>query len=285
MAVTVNIPLENPETNKPWKNGDEWLTAGRTFTYGPNGWTEKDYNSKSSSASKGSTSSKGSGQPATQEEIDQQLRDAANSVASSKTGLPEGVGRSDAYDLTTQPAYILTNMDPKTRDPLLKELYLRGAYGNQKIGNGASDSDINAFQAYLRFSNYKEVHWENALGIFKRQFPINPSLQAGGGTSKPPKQVTNPDDLKAVFKKASQDLLGRAVDDNIAEQFVKSFQNQQVQQQTQMDSKSGGVVVQAPDAGVAAKKVIEQKYGQEVRVQKATNFGNIMDQMIKGLAR
>ena len=66
---------------------------------------------------------------------------------------------------------------------------------------------------------------------------------------------------------------------------MSTFQNQQVQQQAQVASKSGGVVVQAPDAGVSAQKMIEQKYGQEVRVQNAANFGNIMDQMIKGLAR
>lgn len=280
MAVTVTIPLEDPKTGKPWKNGDSWTSAGKTFTYGPKGWTEK-----KSSSSKGSSDSKSDGQPLTQEELEQQIRDAAGAVASSKTGLPVGVGRSDAYDLTTQPAYILSTLPPATRDPLLKELYLRGTYEGQKMGNGLSDADINAFQRYLRYSNFKEVPWEKALALFKRDFPVNPSLQAGGGGRKAPKQVTNPADLKAVFKKASQDLLGRAIDDNIAEQFVQSFQNQQVQQQTQLDTQSGGVVVQAPDAGVAAQSMIEKKFGQEVRVQKAVDFGNIMDQMIKGLAR
>jgi hypothetical protein len=40
-----------------------------------------------------------------------------------------------------------------------------------------------------------------------------------------------------------------------------------------------------PDAGVSAEKMIERQFGQEVRVQNAVNFGGIMDQMIKGLAR
>jgi hypothetical protein len=52
-----------------------------------------------------------------------------------------------------------------------------------------------------------------------------------------------------------------------------------------MATQSGGVVTQTPDAGVSAEKMIESQFGEEVRVQNAANFGNIMDQMIKGLAR
>jgi hypothetical protein len=165
---------------------------------------------------------------------------------------------------------------------------LRDGYGGSKRGNGLSSADISAFQDYLRYANIRGVDYEKALYLYKDDNPINPYLQAGGGGGggrKAPRQVTNPDDLKAVFKKASQDLLGRAIDDNVAEQFVQSFQNQQIQQQTQMDTQSGGVVAQAPDAGVAAEKMIERKFGEEVRVQNAVNFGGIMDQMIKGLAR
>jgi hypothetical protein len=222
----------------------------------------------------------------TPEQIIKRLEKDALIVASGKTGLPEGMATESSYDLTTEPAYILTTMDPLKREEILQELYLRDGYQGQKRGNGTSDADIRAFSDYLRYSNIRQVDYEKALALYKGDNPINPYLQSGGGSGrKAPKQVTNPADLKAVFKKASQDLLGRAIDDNVAEQFVQSFQNQQIRQQTQMDTQSGGVVTQTPDAGVSAEKMIEQKFGEEVRVQNAANFGNIMDQMIKGLAR
>ena len=306
MAGEITIPAKNPNDGQAWLTGDTVVKAGVTFTRQRDGsWTspvavtltrdsEGNFKGKltteqqkASSTGSSSTASTADGAASTPAQIEAKLRDEALIVSSSNTGLPEGMATSTSYDLTTQPAYILTTMDPKKREEILRELYLRGGYGGSKRGNGLSDADINAFQSYLRYANIRGVDFEKALYLYKDDNPINPYLQAGGGGGgrKAPKQVTNPADLKAVFKKASQDLLGRAIDDNVAEQFVQSFQNQQIQQQTQLATQSGGVVAQAPDAGVAAEKMIERKFGEEVRVQNAVNFGGIMDKMIKGLAR
>lgn len=306
MAGEITIPAKNPNDGQAWLTGDTVVRAGVTFTRQRDGsWKApiavtltKDSNGgykgkltteqqKASSTGSPSTTSNADGAALTPAQIEAKLRDEALIVSSSNTGLPEGMATSTSYDLTTQPRYILTTMDPRKREEILRELYLRGGYQGQKRGNGISNSDISAFQDYLNYANIRGVDYEKAIYLYKDDNPINPYLQAGGGGGgrKAPKQVTNPADLKAVFKKASQDLLGRAIDDNVAEQFVQSFQNQQIQQQTQLATQSGGVVVQAPDAGVAAEKMIERQFGQEVRVQNAVNFGGIMDQMIKGLAR
>jgi hypothetical protein len=299
MAGEITIPPKNQETGKDWQTGDTVVRAGVTFirmsdkTWKAPGVTltkTKDggYTGKLTPAQQkqSPTDDNPAGVAETPEEIIKRLEEDALIVASGKTGLPEGMATASSYDLTTEPAYILTTMDPLKREEILQELYLRDGYQGQKRGNGTSDADIRAFSNYLRYSNIKQVDYEKALALYKGDNPVNPYLQAGGGSGrKAPKQVTNPADLKAVFKKASQDLLGRAIDDNVAEQFVQSFQNQQIQQQTQLETQSGGVVAQAPDAGVAAEKMIERKFGEEVRVQNAVNFGGIMDQMIKGLAR
>lgn len=299
MAGEITIPPKNQETGEDWQTGDTVVRAGVTFIRMPNktwkapGVTLKKtsdggYTGKLTPAQqkKTPTDDNPAGMVETPEQIIKRLEEDALIVSSNKTGLPEGMATANSYDLTTQPAYILTTMEPKEREEILQELYLRGGYQGQKRGNGTSDADIRAFGDYLRYSNIMQVDYEKALSLYKDQNPINPYLQAGGGGGrKAPRQVTNPADLKAVFKKASQDLLGRAIDDNVAEQFVQSFQNQQLQQQTRLEAQSGGVVAQAPDAGVAAEKMIEQKFGEEVRVQNAVNFGGIMDQMIKGLAR
>lgn len=306
MAGEITIPAKNPNDGTSWETGDTVVKAGVTFTRQSNGtWkapvavtltrdSEGNFTGKltpeqqkAPSAGSSSTASTADGEALTPAQIEQKLRDEALIVSSSNTGLPEGMATSSSYDLTTQPRYILTTMEPRKREEILRELYLRGGYQGQKRGNGISNSDISAFQDYLNYANIMGVDYEKALYLYKDQNPVNPYLQAGGGGGgrKAPRQVTNPADLKAVFKKASQDLLGRAIDDNVAEQFVQSFQNQQLQQQTQLETQSGGVVAQAPDAGVAAEKMIERRFGEEVRVQNAVNFGGIMDQMIKGLAR
>lgn len=199
------------------------------------------------------------------------------------TGLPPGIS-GGIYDLDTSPQYILNSMRPDTRDKILRTLFERDQYGGSKMGNGIDSADVSAFRDLLYYANVQNKTYDQALELYKNQFPVKSSILAGSG-KRAPKQVSNPDDLKAVFKKASMDLLGRTVDDNVANQFVQSFQNQQVQQQTQLAARSGGVVTQAPDAGVSAEKMIERKFGEEVRVQNAVNFGSIMDQMIKGLAR
>lgn len=306
MAGEITIPAKNPNDGTSWETGDTVVKSGVRFTRQSNGtWSspvavtltrdsEGNFTGKltpeqqkAPSAGSSSTASTADGEALTPAQIEQKLRDEALIVSSSNTGLPEGMATSSSYDLTTQPRYILTTMEPRKREEILRELYLRGGYQGQKRGNGISNSDISAFQDYLNYANIMGVNYEKAFYLYKDQNPVNPYLQAGGGGGgrKAPRQVTNPDDLKAVFKKASQDLLGRAIDDNVAEQFVQSFQNQQLQQQTQLETQSGGVVAQAPDAGVAAEKMIERKFGEEVRVQNAANLGNIMDKMIKGLAR
>ena len=188
------------------------------------------------------------------------------------------------YNPSEESQFILQQLTPKRRDDLLRIIYERGGYGGSKMGNGLGNADISAFANLLYFSNIEGKSWDKSLAVYQKTFPVKGSLLAGSGT-RAPKQVTNPDDLKIVFRKAAQDLLGRAVDDKAAEQFVQSFQKQQVEAQTAAQTQPGGVVAQAPDAGVSAEKMIEQKFGGEVRVQQAADLGNIMDQMIKGLAR
>lgn len=220
---------------------------------------------------------------ATSNKYDTVQSDGSVNTGTVDTGLPPGV-KGGIYDLGTAPRYLLNKMKPDFRDQILKTLYERGQYSGSKMGNGIEGSDVAAFTEFLAYANSLNMTYERALTVYKSTFPPKASVIAGSGT-RAPKQVSSPDDLKAVFKKASMDLLGRAVDDNVANQFVQSFQNQQIASQTKMATQSGGVVTQTPDAGVSAEKMIGSQFGEEVRVQNAANFGNIMDEMIKGLAR
>ena len=264
------IPAKNPKTKKDWQRGDtyqvfdETAKMGVVYQLGVDGWEAKPTS-----------------------EAAQRIIDAAveSTVTSSKTGIPVGQPTTkDAYDLTIEPQYRLYKLTPQVRDKILKELYVRGQYGSSKMQNGTGPADISAFGDLLYYANSKGKSWEQAFELYKKEFPIKTSLSAGV-SRRAPRQVSSPDDLKAVFKKASQELLGMTPDSKLADHFVSTFQNQQIEAQNKLATQSGGTVAQAPDAGVVAEKMITQQYGGEVRVQRATNFGNIMDQMIKGLAR
>ena len=188
------------------------------------------------------------------------------------------------YDPTADANFLLSTMNPKTRDDVLQILYEHGQYGGSKRGNGIQSQDINAFADLLYYSNAKGVPWNEALVPYKKDFSKDPSLVPGSGR-RAPIQVTNTNDIKAVFKKTAQSLLGRTVDDKIADSFVSMIQAQERAQAEQVNTQSGGVVQQTPDVAVMAQKTIEDKFAVEQRVQNAANAASIIDRMVKGLAR
>ena len=93
-------------------------------------------------------------------------------------------------------------------------------------------------------------------------------------------QVSNPDDLKAVFRKAAQELLGRNLQDGDLNKLVETFQMQE--KQYQQKAAGGGVAVQAPSATTFATQAIEQDFGAEVNTQKMDNIFGAIDQALSG---
>ena len=188
------------------------------------------------------------------------------------------------YDPNNDANLILSTMTPKRRDQVQQILYERGQYGGSKRGNGLNSQDISAFADLLYYANAKGKPWDQSLGLYMKEFATRTDLVPGTGR-RAPVQVTNSDDIKTVFKKTAQSLLGRDVDDKIAEAFAASIQAQQVAQQRQFDTQSGGMVEQPADIATMAEQKIEDRFGQEVRVQNAANAANIIDNLVKGLAR
>lgn len=180
--------------------------------------------------------------------------------------------------------FILSTMNPKQRDDALKILYERGQYGGAQRGNGLNNQDVAAFADLLYFSNALGKPWDQSLVEYKKTFPVKSTIVPGSGR-RAPIQVSNTDDIKKVFKNAAQQLLGRAVDEKIADSFVSMIQAQERARQEQYQMQSGGVVQQSPDVGTLATKQIEEKFALEQRVQSAANAAGIIDNLVKGLAR
>lgn len=93
-------------------------------------------------------------------------------------------------------------------------------------------------------------------------------------------QLSNPADLKAVFKKAAQDSLGRNLEEGDLNRLVESYQAQQLQYQKSVST--GGTTVQAPNAETFATTSIEKDFGDEVNIQKMDNIFSSIDKALSG---
>lgn len=180
--------------------------------------------------------------------------------------------------------FLLTNMTPKQRENTLKILFERGQYAGAQRGNGFNTQDIGAMADLLYYANALGIPWDQAIVQYQKDFPVKTTLVPGSGR-RAPIQVSNTDDIKKVFKQAAQNLLGRAVDDKIADAFVGMVQAQQRAQQEQYQAQSGGVVQETANVATLAEQQIQSKFEVEQRVQSAANAAGIIDRLVKGLAR
>jgi hypothetical protein len=103
----------------------------------------------------------------------------------------------------------------------------------------------------------------------------NPTVATTSSASLPSYQLSNPADLKTVFKKAAQDSLGHNLADGDLNRLVETYQAQQLQYQKQVSA--GGTTVQAPNAETFATKNIAQDFGAEVNTRKLSDIFGVID--------
>lgn len=101
----------------------------------------------------------------------------------------------------------------------------------------------------------------------------------GGSTSLRAYQVTNADDLKAVFRQTAQSLLGRNLGEGDLNAFVAAFQQEQTRYQQQAQT-GGGMVAQSPTAETFAQTNIQKDFGQEVDTRKMDRLFSIFDKVV-----
>ena len=92
--------------------------------------------------------------------------------------------------------------------------------------------------------------------------------------------MSNPDDLKAVFKKAAQEMLGRNLQDGDLNSLVQAFQQQEVAYQKK--AALGGEVTTTPTPATFAARNIEKDFGKEVNLQKMENIYKSNEQALTG---
>lgn len=178
------------------------------------------------------------------------------------------------YDVNTDRNVILQQMNPKLRTQVLNGLALR--VSGYKPGNGLEDKDKAVFGDLLVYANVAGKPWSEAYAEYVQKVPVVQKVSKA-----PLIRVTSADDVKAVFRKTAQDLLGRDVGDAAAATFADMYQKLQIG--TAQKMQGGGVVVQEPDASVLAEKQIEKQFGAQTQAYRAMQFMSIMDDAIKKL--
>ena len=187
---------------------------------------------------------------------------------------PDGTTSYTYYNPTLDANVILQSMSPELRNGILKELAKKDP--NYKPGNGRSDADINKFADVLLFGNVAGLPWDQAYQQYLKTVPDSMSTKKA-----PSIRITSPDDLRVVFRKTAEDLLGRQVSGMEADQFIKTYNQMEVA--TGMKQDAGGTYTAEASPGTIAEKRIKKQFGQEAQAFKASGFASIMDNMIKQL--
>jgi hypothetical protein len=196
----------------------------------------------------------------------------------------------DENGIVTRPQYDLNALtDANTilleliKDPTQYKYYTnllqtRGYYGNSKPSTNRVDSvDRSAMAEFLNnVANANGVTYKTAFQILEG----TPQLQSSGKKA-PSVQVTSPDDLKVVFRKASTDLLGYEIDDATAQKFAKTYQQMEIAEAQKQAA--GGVFTSAASPSTVAEQQILQQFQPEAQSFATGNLAAIMDQSIKAL--
>ena len=107
----------------------------------------------------------------------------------------------------------------------------------------------------------------------------NPLPISSSETGLPAFKLTNPIDLKTIFNKTSQSVVGRQLDEADLNKLVTTYQAAELDYQKGKTAKAGAVVM-APDAGAfAAKKILEENPTEASATSHADYIGALSKMM------
>ena len=187
-------------------------------------------------------------------------------------GMPEGPPRSRKWQggfrgfqdapsvatgsrMTTSPRYWTddewqpSRWSPERIATLQRDLASAGLIGkNDRITFGVWDpKSASAFRELLGYANSTGLPWENALDLYAS----TPEMDGGQERQPLMTRLSNPADLRSIFKEAATKYAGEAPDDEV-EKMVAAYQAQEasVQQTAYGMQETGGTVTEqaSPDA-------------------------------------
>ncbi len=149
-------------------------------------------------------------------------------------------------------------------------LYSVGAYGKSKPSKtGFNSTDLSAVRQAMYTANAEGVTLDVAVGLMASKYG---GSAAGAGTRI---RTTPKQDVSAVFRKVSGELLGRRLSDAEINKFVKAYNRMETTEAM------GGAI--APSVEGAAIAQIEARQPEEASAMGLLQLTNIIDDSIKGL--
>jgi hypothetical protein len=164
----------------------------------------------------------------------------------------------------------LARLSTADRRAYLNRLQAVGAYGNSSPSRtGFNSTDFSAMREAMLYANHKGVTLDVALTMMSAE------LGTSGGMGGQRIRTTPKQDLQAVFRQVSGQILGRRLSDSEVEKFVKAYN------QKEISEAYGGEA--APQADVAAMAQIESAVPEEAGAVGMLKLSNVIDSAIKEL--
>jgi hypothetical protein len=178
---------------------------------------------------------------------------------------------------------------PEQRADIQRVLHGMGLYGDAKIKLGSwTAKDQAVYAELLASANEEGLTWYEMLAQWKRRPPedlLAEIEEAGGGTKRPPIQVTNPLDIMQTAKAVSQGLIG-AVDRGFVEGTVSPYQGVETASQNAAyslgEAGSGGTYASPPSVEAFAEDRLRRTDPIEVDGYQFVNQFESFMQMLGG---
>jgi hypothetical protein len=165
----------------------------------------------------------------------------------------------------------LAKLSTADRRAYLNALQAVGAYGNSAPSRtGFNSTDFSAMREAMLYANHKGVTLDVAITMMGAELGGGGAMGGGQRVRTTPKQ-----DLQAVFRQVSGNVLGRRLSDSEVEKFVKAYNRQEVSAAT------GGAEVAS--AEVAAMEQVEAAAPEEAGAMGVLKLSNVIDSAIKEL--
>lgn len=163
---------------------------------------------------------------------------------------------------------------PAERRAFLNSLAAVGVYGNSRPSStGFSTRDLGAVKQAMLYANANGV----TLGVAARLMAVDPQIQkqiaAGGAGTRI--RTTPRDDLRAVFRQATGQVLGRQLSDAEIDKFIRSYN------QAEVAEARGGAA--APSVQTAALQAAEAAAPDEAAAMGALQLTQLMENALKEL--
>jgi hypothetical protein len=164
----------------------------------------------------------------------------------------------------------LAKLSTADRRAYLNALQAVGAYGNSAPSRtGFNTTDFSAMREAMLYANHKGVTLDVAITMMGAELG---SSGVGGGQRI---RTTPKQDLQAVFRQVSGNILGRRLSDSEVEKFVKAYNQKEV------SAAYGGA--EAPTVEVAAMEQVEAAAPEEAGAMGVLKLSNVIDSAIKEL--